>query len=239
MTNNKPVILWCWWYDRQDLIQPLLPIIEKADNYFLFYSFSGQEHLTFKLPGKRVFWTQYKSPYEVISGIKPDKVVFMGIENMLTIALLSASRKKGIPTLYLAHGVTSAYKAAVRSEESVNLDHIDPRYSPSQKAYQKKKYHTLFFYLQAVIKAGWKERLFLLRFFANSIRYSSIHERLYNNQSIYRQADQYLVFTRHLSALLIERDKVEAKRIREIGIYMLDSLLSDLSSIPNTQGQKD
>lgn len=229
MSKNKLTILWCWWYDRQDLIAPLLPVMEQADNHFLFYRFAEQEQLSFALPGTRHFWTDYTSPYQLISQVKPDRVVFMGIENMLTIALLSACRKVKVTTCYLAHGVTTNYKAAVRGEETADLDKIDARYSTSQGAYQKKKYHSLFFYLYAMARAGLNEKFFLLRFLTGSFKYASIHERLYRNQSVYRQADEYLVFTRHLSALLIQRDGVEDSRIREIGIYMLDGLFKELS----------
>src|SRR5690606_18725262 len=105
LSKKKPVILWCWWYDRKDLVIPLLPVMAAAENHFLFYRFAEQEKLDFEIPGSRYYWTEYKSPFHLLKAIKPDKVVFMGIENMLTIALLSACRRMEIKTFYLAHGL--------------------------------------------------------------------------------------------------------------------------------------
>lgn len=206
----------------------------EAENHFLFYRFPDQEQLNFDLPGKRHYWTEYSSPYYVINAIRPDKVVFMGIENMLTIALLSACRKKQVKTYYLAHGVTTGYHLTDKNEREANPDEVPERYQQSSPAYQKKKSHTFKFYFNAWSKAGFKEKLFLMRFLVLSARYRSVHERLYNTKSRFRLADNYIVFTKHLARLLKERDNVEEKRMLEVGPYSLDDLFQGLAKYVNT-----
>ena len=225
---RKPVILWLWWYDRWDLIKPLLPIMQEATNYFLFYRFKNQEQLRFDIPGERLFWTDYSSPYEILEKVVADKVVFMGIENMLTLALLSACRHKKTPTFYLSHGLTSSYESASSGEKAADLTVIDKRYNTNNQAYQIQRYHTVFFFGKALLRASILEQKFLFKFLFNSFRFKAIHERLYYSKSLYRLADTYLVFSKHLARLLVERDGVELNRILEIGPYTLDDFFKQL-----------
>lgn len=207
----------------------------QAENHFLFYRFPEQENLRFDIPGKKHYWTEYSSPYFIIKAIRPDKVVFMGIENMLTIALLSACGRKGVKTYYLAHGVTTGYHLTDKNEKEAIPDEVPERYQRSSPAYQKKKFHTLKFYFNAWLQVGVKEKFFQIRFFVLSTRYRSVHERLYNTKSRFRLADKYIVFTKHLARLLKERDNVEEKRMLEIGPYSLDNLFQGLAKHVNPE----
>jgi len=228
MGNKKHVILWCWWYDRQDLMTPLLPVMAEAENHFLFYRFPEQEKLDFELPGKRHYWTEYKTPYNVINDLRPDKVVFMGIESMLTIALRSACRKKGIKTFYLTHGLTMAYSKTAENERSVIHERLDERFKKDSAYYTRNKNHSLYFFLHAFSRAPLVEKAFLIKFALKTKSIPRLHERLYHCQSHWRLADKYIVITKHLGRLMVERDGVKDDRIIEVGPYTLDYLFNAL-----------
>ena len=227
-------ILWCWWYDRKDLVSPLFPIMNGLKNHFLFYRFKAQEKLDFQLPGTIHYWTDYNSPYQILSRIQPDKVVFMGIENLLTVGLRSACRKLGIKTIYLSHGLTTSYENTV-SNNKLGLSLIDERYSKYQHYYQKQKWRTLLFCLNAILKASsLKEKIYIAKLVYVFSRFNNVHERLAKSKSEYRLADAYVVFTKHLARLLKERDGVEESRMIEIGPYSLDHLFKKLASPANS-----
>lgn len=220
----KKKLLLCWWYDRADLIAPFLELQHTFEITVLFYRFPEQEELKVAFPFKRLFWTHYSSPYQILNEVKPDAVCFMGIENLLTFALLFASRYCKIPTAYIAHGITISYESFLQAERTALPDVKPERYRVDNPVYHKNKLHSLTFLLRSLRPKHFGCVPFLLRFIKNTRRYSNISERLYHAFSLCRLADQYIVYSRRFGRMLAERDRIPQERFIPIGPYAMDDL---------------
>lgn len=53
---------------------------------------------------RRIYYTDYSSPKDLLTQIKPSKVVFMGLDGLQTIAINIQCRKLNIPTYFMEHG---------------------------------------------------------------------------------------------------------------------------------------
>lgn len=229
-TKKKRRMLLCWWYDRPDLMKPFLELLDVFDITVLFYRFQEQEELNSHFPCKRIFWTEFKSPYDILDQEDPDIVAFMGIENSLTLALLLGSKNRGIATCYIAHGVTTGFEKKLRNEKSLANEMKPLRYQTNNPAYLRNKTHSVKFLLNVLRPGNLSLALYILKFIWVAHRYNSIGERLLHTVSDNRLADKYIVYSKRLGRLLIERDQVADDRFIQIGPYGLDSLIQKLTT---------
>lgn len=229
--NPKTKILLCWWYDRRDLIEPFLQMQDEIEFNVLFYRFREEESLSFGLPFKRLYWTDYSSPYKLLKESKPNLIVFMGIENLLTIALNIAAHNKKIPTVYVAHGISYSLSDAIKSADS-STQTIE-RYKIDNPIYHRKKWHSVDFFLNSILIRNVAILPFFIRYIYATYRFSDIHSRLKNCKSKYRQADKYILFAPAYKRLFTERDGVQSDKFSYVGPYPMDSLFLDLKSASN------
>lgn len=223
--KKKFKILLCWWYDRKDLIEPFFAL-EDIEFVLLFYRFKAQEALHFELPFKRLYWTDFSSPYAILRTVRPDRIVFMGIENLLTISLNIAAHAKGIKTIYLAHGVTYSLKNA-RMSKNPAIELI-PNYNTKNLFYQKKKIHSLLFYFQCLRFKSFVALPFLVRYLITCLLQRDIQLRLAYCKSKFRLADKYVLYAPAYSRLFRERDGVNDDRLSYTGPYSMDHLFRAL-----------
>jgi hypothetical protein len=52
----------------------------------------------------RHYWNEFSTAQQILDRIKPDRLVFMGLSGLRTIALNMAARRRRIPTFILQHG---------------------------------------------------------------------------------------------------------------------------------------
>lgn len=225
---SKKKILLCWWYDRYDLIKPFLMLKEQFEFTVLFYRYKEQEDLKFDLPFERLYWTKFSSPNDILNLVNPHKIIFMGIENFLTISLLMAAKSKGINTLYLFHGVDGDYfeTVSIGKEETEELKL--ERYRRDSPFYQKNKLHTYKFLLNAITIENIVKLPSLLKLAINLKRYNYLHEALRFSKSETRQADYYLCLAPEYSNFYKFRDAVPESKIINIGPYNFDEVFQGL-----------
>src|ERR1044072_2385214 len=54
---------------------------------------------------KEIFWKDFKTPFELLKQLKPDKVVFQEIIDIKQIALNVAAKHESVETILLDHGL--------------------------------------------------------------------------------------------------------------------------------------
>lgn len=229
--NQKKRLLLCWWYDRPDLMKPLIPLSEDFEIILLFYRFESQENKKTLPQGlDRIYWTNYRTPHELLACVKPECIIFMGVENLLSLGLLLAAKAQKIPTNYLAHGLKNGYNSAVSNELASVEKEANTRYDTKNKIYTEKKSHSLRFYLSSIRWNNLHALPYMGWFMYQAVKEKSIHQRLFKTRSEWRMPDQYLVISKAFSKLLVERDGVPESRLQEVGLYMYDELLYKLNA---------
>jgi len=101
------VILFCGIsFNRKDILKTFEPISKEADVFFIenFKPEDITNSYIYSL-GNVLFWNQYKDAFQLLEEVKPDKLVFVLLDNYYHFALYAAAKKKSIPILYLDHGI--------------------------------------------------------------------------------------------------------------------------------------
>lgn len=104
-------ILAIWPTHREDWILPF----KALSNQFEFIFLSGISHDTEKENfvqdfAQTIHWSDYNSAQDLLAQIKPDKLVFMSVDNGLNIALNVNAIQQNLPTYILQHGIYTNYK---------------------------------------------------------------------------------------------------------------------------------
>lgn len=226
----KKKILLVWWYDRQDLIAPYLEMKDELDITVLFYRFPHQEskEVAESLPFKKIYWLDYISPYQLLNDIQPEKVLFFGIESVLTISLIAAAKIKNIPTAYISHGLRGDLNEVIKIDsQPISIE----RYQKSNKNYNEKKWHTLvFLFLVFSIKKPSSFKL-IFEVLRSEIKYKNTFERLQSIKSKWRKVDQYYLYAPENALLIQEIDHPDPKNIFYTGPFIIDSLFKEFNDV--------
>jgi hypothetical protein len=101
--KKKPTILLCWGYSRKNWIEFFEALNDDFEFVYLFYMYQSEEREVFT-NNRRIYYTSYSSPKDLLGQVKPTKVVFMGLDGLQTIAINIQCKKSGIPTYFMVHG---------------------------------------------------------------------------------------------------------------------------------------
>lgn len=229
-----------WWYDRNDLIAPFIKMKDDIEFICLFYRFKEQENLSFEMPFPRIYWTDYSTPQQLLNAIKPDKVVFMGIENFLTFGLNIAAKNKNIPTYYLFHGLNTE---SVEERITMHQDflentpkNMDKRYVESNEYYTKKKFHSVLFFTASLLHFRSVKYYFkVIKFILDYRRHDNILSFMLLHKEEFRLPSHYILMSKAASNYFVERDGIDENRMMFIGPYMSDEMYGNyegISTIP-------
>jgi hypothetical protein len=219
--TKKKRILVNWDYERDDHVEPFHSISNDIDFFFIKKKYSteiSQKLSKFKI----LFWAEYSSPYQLLDMIKPDKVVFSGLESYYEISLNIACRNLNIKTYFLQHGAANEILSFYKN----NWIEKEPLKSQIRNESITKKMHATFFYFKAL---KFKNVSFFLKFVEYYIRrrfssnYMSILEKV---QFGYRKPNYYIECTYYNASWIKERDKINNDRIIPIGVFSLDKYFS-------------
>ncbi|HEX2535871.1 MAG TPA: hypothetical protein VHK69_19145, partial [Chitinophagaceae bacterium] len=95
-------------YNRNDFLE-ISRQLKEVDFYFIEHINAGA--ITNKEAGKSgtiLFWKDFKSAFDLLDQVRPDKVLFYFIESFNHVALNAACKIKGVPTYHLEHGLRFA-----------------------------------------------------------------------------------------------------------------------------------
>lgn len=223
----KKKILLVWWYDRLDLIKPYLEMTNEFEITVLFYRFPHQENLSVaeKLPFRRIYWLDYVSPYQLLKDTQPEKILFFGVESVLTICLIAAAKIKKIPTVYISHGLRGSLEEVIKnSNEPTSVE----RYQKTNKDYNEKKWHTLVFLFLTFSFNKISSIKFIIEVFKSEIFYKNTFEKLKFIRSSLRKVDEYYLYAPENALLFNELDEPNRNNIFYTGPYIIDSIFKEL-----------
>lgn len=105
-------ILLNWYYERPDLTGYLIDFSKKFELVFLYnHSFTPiPDYLDSCKNISVVYWSDFKTPQQLLRFVKPDCVVFYDLESFNQIALNIAARNNNITTFVLQHGIRGAFE---------------------------------------------------------------------------------------------------------------------------------
>ncbi len=224
----KQKVLLCWNYERQSWVDHFERIFNKDEYVFLNFFSRVQEKQSFsQVPV--YYWENFTDIDAVIAALQPTRVVFMGLEGPYNMLLNYLCRKKGIPTFLLQHGIFHSYEAYQYEEKAMKRiagESIIPLHKASSLS-NKRNFLTRSFSLQR------------LPIFARILAFLFIKSFTHSTQRSLRfiagemvQTDFYVVYTRYLSRIYVERDKVPAHKFLEIGNPEASRVIDEILKIP-------
>jgi hypothetical protein len=105
---NKTILL-VWGYERESWVRPLEVLRNEFQLVYLRYIHRSEEEASFTKE-KKIYWSDFENAQQIITEVKPAKVVFMSIYNGLDIALNTVCKRYNIPTFILQHGLFTSYE---------------------------------------------------------------------------------------------------------------------------------
>lgn len=105
----KLTILLNFGYHRKGWIAPIEALGDTIEIVYLYFISKQQEQLR-HTHHRVIYWSDYKNVNDLLDAVKPDKLVSMSMDSGLGILLNYATRKRGIRTYILQHGIYSNYQ---------------------------------------------------------------------------------------------------------------------------------
>lgn len=222
----KQKILLCWNYERQSWIDQFEEIFKEEDYFFLNF-FSRNQELENFAKAKVFYWEDFKSIDHVLKVTDPRIVVFMGLDGPYTLLLNYVCKQKGIPTYFLQHGIFHSYKAykyeeaamkRITSSQNNNYSDQNTISPPGKISFLRRSFNP------GRLPVFIKILIFLL---FKKITHST-QRALKFIAGEYVQADHYIVYTKYLSKILVERDKVPDHKFIEIGNNEANQIINNI-----------
>lgn len=223
MASKKPKVLLVWGYHRKGWIEPFEKLKEDIDFVYMHYLRKPENEVSFT-DCPTYYWMDFKSPYEIISTIKPDKVVFMSIDRSNSIALNIACKYKGIHTFVFQHGIFYTFdwyvennKKEIERFKSLGQDKWgDELQTNDQLALLK-------FMLRSMRWNFIPVFAFIIRFIRLKRKFGkNLQLFLHALHSDYLNPTKYLVFTKENAQIFVERNFAKAESLVEIGNPFID-----------------
>lgn len=187
--KKRPTILLCWGYNRKNWIEFFEALSNDFEFIYLFYMTREEEQQVFT-ENRRIFYTDFSSPRQLLKKIRPSKVIFMGLDGLQTIGLNIQARKMGIPTYFMAHG------SATLSLD----DYRDFRFAPRniiRESFSKKlgSWWFTFWWITKALGARYIGALpQLMKFQVSRLKMHPLLA-MAKWKSVHRRPDRYIVFS--------------------------------------------
>lgn len=92
-----------WGYNRRNWIEPFEALNNDFEFVYLFYMRPDDEGQVFTA-NRRIYYRDFRSPADLLNRILPDKVIFMGMDALQTIAINIECKRRNILTFVMVHG---------------------------------------------------------------------------------------------------------------------------------------
>ena len=221
MPSNKPKILLYWGYHRAAWTAPFLRLQEHFDFTYIFH-YSKEDEILENDKVDVLYFEDFNSADELFDHVQPNKMIFLGLDGMLSISLNIAAKRRGIETILMQHGFVFHFKDEVRIEHYQNSaltsgGPVDPLLAIKRKHYRG-------FILKSLRLINWG---LFVRYMLIKKRYGheSEPERMSRLKSKKRQADRYLLFAPFYKNLYEVRDHIQEEQISYFGNFEMDEFL--------------
>jgi hypothetical protein len=198
-----------WDYRRSDLLLPFYKLSDQFEWHFIY--FRNREADNVQLTYPRFYWGDFKSPYKLISKVKPDGIIFSDLSSLYAVSLNMAAKNISIPSYILDHGIKLDYDYYIDLEEKTQLKNQALQMKDEGPIFSthKGRMHTLLFYLSALkLKNGWAGYK-ALKLFYSVFRLKS-EKAFAKVQFALRCPDQYLLFSKQNLAYYQQRDGISS-----------------------------
>lgn len=101
---SKPVILTNFGYQRKNWIAPLEAIKDDFEIVYIHYNTRADEKQKYT-DSLSLYYSDFKNAQELIEVVKPDIFIAMGLGNYQAYAIKHICNRKGIPFVYMDHGL--------------------------------------------------------------------------------------------------------------------------------------
>lgn len=231
--DRKLRILLCWGYHRKGWLHAFNALQNDFEFYYLFHLTKPENEINYSGSSNILYWSDFSSVQDIINKIEPDKIVFMAIESMVTIALNVVARERKIETLVVQHGMFHRYSDYLNwSVEEMKERKRTGQFNRS--AVEVDRFFLLRFFLLSVSFVNPLAIIYMIKFQYLKRRYLEV-EAVKNAPSKFRTASNYVVFTKDNASIYCERDGIKEDQLIEIGNPEMDIYFNYK---PKTQNKK-
>ena len=217
IAGSKKTILCCWPYYRMDWIMPFIELQEFFE--FVFISYFKKPENELDIPFRKIYWSEFLNANHILEEEKPQKVIFMSIDDGFSASLNFLARKKGIGTYVLQHGLFHDYnfyrqqeRFSKRNGHELNPDYLTKTSDTLSFVYKSLKRYPLA--LLIVV-----ETLVISRFLGKN--------RAIKQFSLgYFKALKYIGYTAFNCRIHLQRDHARRGDIIEIGNPSFDLIIN-------------
>lgn len=232
---TKPKILLCWAYQRSGYVKIFNALRDDFDFVYLNYIFEESETKSF-VQDNKIYWSEFINVNDLLTKIKPDKVLFMGLDNPMLMLLNAECKSKNIKTIFLQHGIFDTYETYRERED---LERENPPAQVVLPPNLPNKRFGIQFLLRSFNFTTWTAfvSIAMLKFLAKALK--SEQRAIYYLKTPHRFADVFLVYTKFCAQVLKTRDGVSDERLVEIGNPEADEILNANNDTQNTKSSQD
>jgi CDP-glycerol glycerophosphotransferase (TagB/SpsB family) len=219
---TKPTILLCWGYHRKGWIEIFESLSDQFDFHYLYWIHKEQEPASFTTCPVH-YWSSFSSANQILSVIKPSKVIFIGSNSLLAIGLMRACVRQKVPTFTMQHGLFHDLKTNLFREQQI----VEHTISSGRTGEQKKRnvFQTLSFFLRSIAVNDLPCILPLMKWQLDLRRMLPL-AALAKNQTKYRRTDYYIVYTRYNGRFFCDCDGAKEEQMIEIGVPEFDAFFA-------------
>ena len=222
-----------WGYHRKAWTLPFEAISSDFNFIYLFH-FDQSSEIQARPDLNVRYFSEFKNISAVFKEIRPSKVIFIGLDGLLSLMINREARKRQIKTLLVQHGFLYKLKDQLTEfrqerQAAIKTSAID---STASKPRSDKKYSNEFL-LRSI---NLKNLSFVMHAILNRIRHrqKSDHEKMFHFKSEFRLANQYLLYAPYFSNVYVDRDHVK-DRIQYIGNPEADQIQKEAMSFETNQ----
>jgi len=212
----KNKVLLCWNYERQSWVNQFHEIFKNENYCYLNFFSKSQEKANFA-EVKVYYWEDFKNIDHVLSLIDPAIVVFMGLDGPYTLLLNYVCKQNKIPTYFLQHGIFHSYNSYRHDEKMGEKIGRETKSDINVEIKSKASSPKISFLKNSITPERIPIFIKIFSFLVYKKYSNSLQKalKLIAGESV--QADHYIVYTKFLSRIFVERDKVPDEKFIEIG----------------------
>ncbi len=170
---------------------------------------------------KSVYWSDYSNANDLLNDVDPDFVIFMSIDNGLSIVLNYQAKKRGLKTFVLQHGIYTNYKD-YRTRERLWRKRGVVKNVEAQK--RKVRFSSLTFISSSLPYVDFSRLFFILLYTLCAKRFGNYWAARHLPSNI-KNPDFYICFSLYNSIIHKETDRASEDQIRFVGSPELDMYL--------------
>lgn len=221
---KKTKILLNWDTTRKDLLEPF--IFLKDDIEFIII-WGEDKNSTANHPFRQIYFRDFKTPYQLLKEIRPDKIVFFNIDSFPQIALNLAARNSRIPTYVMHHGI--------HHSDNLEISKQNEKYGLNKKLKLINNISSLLFYFSA-LKIKNTDQLYKYIYFAWVRKRRNILIAMKKCVFNARLPDYYINLSPHNAIIAKIIDNVSTdNKFLYIGHPFFDNILNKLRDLKRRQ----